>query len=67
MSRTRKELNRLIETAYLIVRDDVDHIITGLIPSEHILHCTVDGKQIVLSYKDITDDDLIYGLQILNP
>lgn len=66
--RTREQLNALIEQAFLIVKDDVDYIIDGLSPEDKTIHVhTVDGEQFVFDYEEITDEDLIYGLQILNP
>lgn len=67
--RTREQLNTLIEQAFLIVKDDVDYIIDGLSPEDKMIHVhTVDdGESYILSYDEITDEDLIYGLQILNP
>lgn len=67
--RTREQLNALIEQAFLIVKDNVDYIIDGLSPEDKTIHVhTVDdGEQFTFEYDDITDEDLIYGLQILNP
>jgi hypothetical protein len=47
----------------------VDYIVDGLSPEDKTIHVhTVDdGEQFVFDYEDITDEDLIYGLQILNP
>ena len=68
-TRTREQLNALIEQAFLIVKDDVDYMIDGLSPEDKTIHVhTVDdGEQFIFEYDDITDEDLIYGLQILNP
>jgi hypothetical protein len=68
-TRTREQLNTLIEQAFLIVKDDVDFIVDGLSPEDKTIHVhTVDGgEEFVFDYEEITDDDLIYGLQILNP
>jgi hypothetical protein len=67
--RTREQLNALIEQAFIIVKDDVDYVIDGLSPEDKMIHVhTVDdGEQFIFEYDDITDEDLIYGLQILNP
>jgi len=67
--RTREQLNALIEQAFLIVKDDVDYMIDGLSPEDKTIHVhTVDdGEQFIFEYDEITDEDLIYGLQILNP
>lgn len=68
-TRTREQLNALIEQAFLIIKDDVDYMIDGLSPEDKTIHVhTVDdGEQFIFEYDDITDEDLIYGLQILNP
>lgn len=67
--RTREQLNALIEQAYLIVKDDLDYFVDGFLPEDKTIHVTEveDGEEFVFSYDDITDEDLIYGLQLLNP
>jgi len=67
--RTREQLNALIEQAFIIVKDDVDYVIEGLSPEDKTIHVRTvdDGEQFIFEYDEITDEDLIYGLQILNP